>query len=71
MRYEDLREATEKRAAKRIKNIDNKVKNATAKKTDSKRMSTVASVYQINRFVRKPEDICKELFKKSDSEIKI
>ena len=71
MRYEDLREATKKRAAKRIKNIDNKVKNATAKKTDSKRMSTVASVYEINRFVRKPEDICKELFKKSDSEIKI
>jgi len=71
MRYEDLREAAKKRAAKRIKNIDNKVKNATAKKTDSKRMSTVASVYEINRFVRKPEDICKELFKKSDSEIKI
>ena len=69
MRYEDLRKETQKRAArKKKKSLLNK---STAQKNDSKRMATVASVYEIGRFIRKPEEISKEFFKKSESKSKI
>ena len=65
MRYEDLREETQKRAAKKMKQKFSN--NTTGKRTDSKRMATVASVYEIDRFIRKPDDIYSEFFKKSES----
>ena len=60
MRHEDLREETRRRAEKRKKKIGRRGKNAGDKKSDSKRMATVASVYETDRFVRKPEDIRRE-----------
>ncbi|ETR65804.1 MAG: hypothetical protein OMM_13690, partial [Candidatus Magnetoglobus multicellularis str. Araruama] len=69
MRYEDLREETQKRAARKKKKSI--LKKSTDKKNDSKRIATVASVYEIDRFIRKPEDVNKEFFKKSESKSKI
>ncbi len=69
MRHEDLRDETKKRAEKKKKEI-NKGKLTTGKRPNSKRMATVASVYEIDRFIRKPEDVHKEFFNKSDSKEK-
>jgi hypothetical protein len=38
---------------------------------NSKRVATVASVYEINRFVREPKEVHKEFFHKSDSKQKV
>ena len=69
MRRKDLRKATKKRA-ERNKNDKNKGAFTKKKKSDSKRMATVASVYETDRFVRSPDDIGKEFFPKSGSEEK-
>ncbi|MCP4351996.1 MAG: RNA methyltransferase, partial [Desulfobacterales bacterium] len=71
MRTEDLREETRKKAED--KKADNKRDShfiINKKKSNAKRMATVASVYEIARFVRKPEDILQEFFFTSDSEKK-
>ncbi len=71
MRTEDLREETRKKAED--KKNDSKMSGQfimNKKKSNTKRMATVASVYEIARFVRKPEDIIQEFFFKSDSEKK-
>jgi hypothetical protein len=71
MRTEDLREETGKKAEDR--KADNKRNShfiTNKKKSDAKRMATVASVYEIARFVRKPEDIIQKFFFTSDSEKK-
>ncbi len=73
MRTEDLREETRKKAED--KKTDNKKKGSRFmnKKNNSnaKRMATVASVYEVARFIRKPEDIIQEFFFTSDSEKKV
>ncbi len=71
MRTEDLREETGKKAED--KKNDSKMSGQfimNKKKSDTKRMATVASVCEIARFVRKPEDIIQEFFFKPDSEKK-
>jgi hypothetical protein len=66
MRKEDLREATRKKSRKKKKftkrdNIFHK------DKSNSKRIATVASVYEIARFIRKPVDIIQDFFLKPES----
>jgi hypothetical protein len=66
MRKEDLREATRKKSRKKKKftkrdNIFHK------DKSNSKRIATVASVYEISRFIRKPVDIIQDFFLKPES----
>ena len=71
MRKDGLREETKKRAEAKIKkNIKTEPKKTGKEKKDCKRMATVASVYEIDRFVRKPEDISNEFFNKCDSKTK-
>jgi len=66
MRTEDLREATRKKA--KNKKAKNKKTNKsgghflTKNKSNSKRMATVASVYEMARFIRKPENIIEDFF---------
>ena len=68
MRKDSLREETRKRAEAKIKkNIKTEPKKTGKEKTDCKRMATVASVYEVDRFVRIPEDIINEFFNKRDS----
>ena len=59
MRREDLREATRKKA----ENTKHKLQKRQSKgeKANAKRMATVASVYNIDRFIRKPEQIVEEM----------
>lgn len=66
MRHEDLREATKKRAG-RDRDDRKNGKFAKGRKANSKRMATVASVYETDRFVRKPGDVGREFFSKPDS----
>ena len=70
MRYEDLREETKIRCER---NRRNKINEGFSKKikANSKRMATVASVYEIDRFIRRPEDIRKEFFANSNPKRKI
>lgn len=69
MRHEDLREATKKRAESNKNDKGEPTNNK--KKPNSKRMATVASVYEINRFIRKPEDILNDFFHTSNLKEKI
>jgi hypothetical protein len=62
MRPEDLREETKKRA-KNNKISENNNSNLTQKrKSNSKRIATVASVYEIDRLIREPSVIHDEFF---------
>lgn len=63
MRKPDLREATRQAAEKRTPLLDHR--RSKGEKSQTKRMSTVASVYTIAPFVRAPEDIVRE-FKPQD-----
>ncbi len=69
MRHEDLRADTKKRADKKKKDTRN-AKLTPGKRPHSKRMATVASVYEIARFIRTPENIHQEFFNKTDSKAK-
>lgn len=62
MRPDGLREATRKRQ----KESNQKLKHRLSKgeKRNRKRMAQVASIYFINRFVRRPEDIIQEFLRK-------
>jgi hypothetical protein len=62
MRHDSLRDATRKRQC----NTNNKLKHRLSKgeKGTSKRMAQVASIYFIQRFVRKPEDIIEDFLRK-------
>lgn len=55
MRPEDLREATRRAAAKRVKDFTARL--AQGRRLHAKRMASVAAVYTIEPFVRTPEDI--------------
>lgn len=59
MRREDLREATRKKA----ENTKHKLqkRQSRGEKANAKRMATVASVYNIDRFIRTPEQIVGEI----------
>lgn len=59
MRREDLRESTRKAAAKRVHRLATRL--SKGEKRNAKRMATVAAVYTINPFVRKPEDIWRRM----------
>jgi hypothetical protein len=59
MRKSDLREATRKAAEERQPRL--KHRRSPGEKTTTKRMSTVAAVYTIEPFVRRPEQIVREL----------
>ncbi len=70
MRTEDLREATRKKAKnKKADKSENHLFNKN--QSNSKRMATVASVYEIARFTRLPGDIIQEFFLTKDPEMKI
>jgi hypothetical protein len=60
MRREDLREATRKKAEKSKHKLNKR--KSRGEKANSKRMATVASVYNINTFIRTPEQFVDELF---------
>jgi hypothetical protein len=62
MRHEDLRFDTKKRAENKKMPENNKFKLTGNRKFNSKRMATVASVYEIDRFIREPKDIHDEFF---------
>lgn len=59
MHKDDLRLATRKKAESSDKKLESRL--SPGEKKNSKRMATVASVYNIDRFVRSPEDFKKEL----------
>jgi hypothetical protein len=59
VRTEDLREATRKAASERLPKLARKL--SKGEKRNAKRMATVAAVYSIDRFVRRPEDVMGEL----------
>jgi len=61
MRHEDLRFAPKKRAENKKTDEDN-FKLTGNRNFNSKRMATVASVYEIDRFIREPKDIHDEFF---------
>ena len=58
MRTQDLREQTRKAALKRKHKMDARL--SKGEKKNAKRMATVAAVYTIASFVRKPEDLISE-----------
>ncbi len=58
MLHKDLREAT-RRAAKRMRKLKKRL--SVGEKRNRKRMSTVAAVYSVPRFVRTAEDVMVEL----------
>ena len=65
----DLREATRKKAV--CSKTNNRSRHFLNKnKSNSKRMATVASVYEIAQFIRQPEDIIEEFFSTSKNKIK-
>ena len=69
-RSSDLREATRKKAA--VKKTNNYSRHFLKKnKSNSKRMATVASVYEIAQFIRTPEDLIEEFFSTKNSKQKI
>lgn len=59
MRREDLREATRKRSKQSQHKLSKRI--SRGEKANSKRMATVASVYNIDTFLRTPEQIVGEL----------
>lgn len=59
MRRQDLREATRKAAEKRKHKLDKRL--TRGEKRHAKRMATVASVYTIAPFVRRPEEVASSL----------
>jgi hypothetical protein len=59
MHKEDLRPETRKKAETGEKKMENRL--SPGEKKNSKRMASVASVYNINRFIRSPEDFKNEL----------
>ena len=59
VRKEDLREQTKQRLAVARKKLNKRV--SRGEKKNRKRMATVASVYDIAKFVRKPEEVCEDL----------
>ncbi len=63
----DLRDATRKKAETQKSDRHFLKKN----KSNSKRMATVASVYEVARFIRKPETIIEEFFFTKDSKKKV
>lgn len=58
MRTEDLREATRKKAEKQVKKLTKRL--CRGEKHFAKRMSTVASVYEVAPYMRRPEDVIRE-----------
>src|SRR3990167_3783661 len=66
MRREDLREATRKKAESKKHKLQKR--QSKGEKANAKRMATVASVYNIDRFIRTPEQIIGEI-KSIDSAI--
>lgn len=71
MRHEDLREDTKKRAKNKTTREKNKINLTGSRKFNSKRMATVASVYEIDRFIRTPKDIHDEFFNNFSEKKKI
>ena len=59
MKKEDLREATKKRAQKASHKLDKRL--SKGEKRNQKRMSQVAAVYAIDRFLREPEDVISDI----------
>lgn len=59
MRQKDLRKATREKAEKSNHKLDKRL--SKGEKKNSKRMATVASVYNIDRFQRTPEEVRGEL----------
>ena len=55
MRPEDLREATQRAAAQRVKTFTARL--GRGRRLHAKRMASVAAIYTVERWVRKPEDI--------------
>jgi hypothetical protein len=55
MRPEDLREATQRAAAKRVKTFTARL--GRGRRLHAKRMASVAAIYSVERWARKPEDI--------------
>jgi hypothetical protein len=55
MRTEDLREVTRKNALKKVKKLTKRL--CRGEKHFAKRMATVASVYEVAPYVRRPEDV--------------
>lgn len=64
MRAEDLREATRKRAAQAQSKFQKRV--SRGEKRNAKRMAQVASVYEIDRHVRQPEQVAGTVEKPRD-----
>jgi hypothetical protein len=65
MRKVDLREVTRHAAENRSSHLDHR--RSKGEKSQTKRMSTVASVYTIAPFIRTPEDIVRELKPKEET----
>jgi hypothetical protein len=61
MRYDGLREETKKRSS--ASNMKLKHRLSKGEKRNRKRMAQVASIYFIDRFVRRPEDIHNEFYR--------
>jgi hypothetical protein len=59
MHKDDLRPSTKKKAEAENKKLETRL--SPGEKRNSKRMATVASVYNIDRFIRNPEDFKNEL----------
>ncbi len=59
MHKDDLRPATQKKAEMSNKKLEKRL--SSGEKKNSKRMATVASVYNIERFIRSPDDFKNEL----------
>ena len=58
MRPEDLREATQRAAAKRAKSFTARL--GRGRRLHAKRMASVAAIYTVEPFVRTPEEILPE-----------
>jgi hypothetical protein len=67
MRTEDLRGATKKAAEWRQHKLFKRL--SKGEKKNAKRMATVAAAYTIEPFIRKPEDIIKELARVRDAAV--
>lgn len=68
MRKEDLREPTRRKAEQRVHKMTKRL--ARGEKRNAKRMATVAAVYTIEAFIRKAEDIARELAPARDTAVK-
>lgn len=65
MRKESLRSETRQRAFDHPHKLKQRL--SPGEKKNSKRIAVVASVYEVDRFVRSPQEIVDELFEQSDS----